>query len=524
MVKRIGLVIASAAETPLRKPPLPLSPGDLLAGKYRVERVLGVGGMGAVVAARHTELGEMFAVKLLLAHPETEPLAVERFLREARAAARLVSPHAARVVDVGRLESGVPFMVMEHLTGTDLHKLLRKEGPLPVDLAITAVMHACDAMAEAHSLGIIHRDIKPANLFLTRRPNGAPWVKVLDFGISKQLGPEQGELTRTHDVMGSPYYMAPEQMSRARDAEARSDVWSLGAALFELLTGKVPFFGESLTEIVAAVLREDPPDVTSLRPDLPPVLDEIIHKCLQKRPADRYPTVVDLMEALAAVLPPGRASISPEVGALVGRPSAPSVAPGLLAPAATESQAPPPPGRASTSPPVLLREPTVVPSPAGSISSGWGTTARAMARLRGNKGAWTLAFVTIGSGALAVIGYVALGPSADPGLSTSALSMSSTAPPPALTSTDRAETPADTASTSVTASATPAAPSNAPSTSVTASATPSAPPSALSSTTTGLASASADAGSAAAGSAAPTSPSAAPRPPKSGKPKREGVW
>jgi serine/threonine-protein kinase len=210
--------------------------GRVLLGKYRIEHVLGHGGMGMVLGARHLELGELFALKLLLPHALADEDLKHRFAREARAAARLKGEHAARVHDIGRLEDGAPYMVMEYLEGTDLRALLRARGPLPAAEAVDYMLQACHAIREAHALGIVHRDLKPANLFLARRPDGSACMKVLDFGISKELGSVAGDLTKTGELLGSPLYMSPEQMVRRRDVDGRSDVWALGVVLYELTT------------------------------------------------------------------------------------------------------------------------------------------------------------------------------------------------------------------------------------------------------------------------------------------------
>jgi serine/threonine protein kinase len=282
-----------------------VAPGDLLLDKYRVERVLGRGGMGVVVAARHVELRELFAIKLLLPAALHHPQAIERFVREARAAARLKSEHVARVQDVGRLPDGRPYMVLEHLAGKDLKETLRERGLLPLEEAVTYVMQACEAVAEAHVLGIVHRDLKPANLFLTRRANGTPCIKVLDFGISKQLeadDKEQHGLTRTGTLLGSPHYMAPEQMRRSKDADPRSDLWSLGCVLYELVTGRVPFHGENLPELVACVLQGQARRPSEIRPDVPRALEAVLVRCLAKSPEARYPCAGELARDLGAAL------------------------------------------------------------------------------------------------------------------------------------------------------------------------------------------------------------------------------
>ena len=214
--------------------------GEILAGKYRVERLLGSGGMGMVVAAHHLDLDEKVALKLLLPGAATNPMLVARFVREARAAAKIKSEHVARVTDVGQLEDGSPYMVMEHLEGSDLAAYLTRTGPLPVAEAVDFVLQACEALAEAHGLGIVHRDLKPANLFCVQRVDDQRSIKVLDFGISKiSVDTASQSLTQTSALMGSPLYMSPEQMQSARTVDARADIWSLGVILFELLAGRL---------------------------------------------------------------------------------------------------------------------------------------------------------------------------------------------------------------------------------------------------------------------------------------------
>ena len=275
-----------------------LQPGNILLGKYRVERVLGQGGMGVVVAARHLDLGQLFAIKCMLPSALVQEDAVERFLREARAAAGLKGEHVVKVVDVGRLDTGAPYMVMEHLSGSDLGAILESRGALSVGEAVTCVLEACDALEEAHGMGIVHRDLKPANLFLFRRPNGTTCVKVLDFGISKQVVPDQVALTKTSAIMGTPLYMSPEQMVSSRSVDARSDVWSMGVVLYELCTGKVPFDGQVVTEVVARVVQDDPVPPSKVRPNIPAGLDAVIARCLQKRPERRYTSIRELAAAL----------------------------------------------------------------------------------------------------------------------------------------------------------------------------------------------------------------------------------
>ncbi|UQA62754.1 serine/threonine-protein kinase [Polyangium aurulentum] len=275
-----------------------VSVGDVLAGKYRVERVLGMGGMGVVVAATHLDLREVRAIKLM--RPElASDQAVERFLREARAVVRLRSEHVAEVYDVGRLESGAPYIVMEMLEGQDLSALLKERGKLPVDEAVLYVAQACHALDEAHEAGIVHRDLKPGNLFLTRRADGSPCIKVLDFGISKHLSYRgEEEMTGAREIMGSPLYMAPEQMRAARTVDARADVWALGAILYKMVTGRAPFQAATVPEIFAATLGKQVRPPSFIRPELSKDFDAVILRCLDKIAQRRYGSAAELLAAL----------------------------------------------------------------------------------------------------------------------------------------------------------------------------------------------------------------------------------
>ncbi len=280
--------------------------GEVLAGKYRVERILGKGGMGIVVAATHLQLGQRVAIKFLLQNATTE--IVGRFIREARAAVRLKSDHAARVLDVGDLPDGAPYMVMEYLEGNDLSQLLKSKGVLPTADAVLYLLHTCEAIAEAHSIGIIHRDLKPANLFLTRGADGGHTIKVLDFGISKTLDEYLEEddmgLTKTSSLLGSPLYMSPEQLRSARGVTVQSDIWSLGAILYQLLAGEVPFNTRTFTELVMMVNMQQPPLMTTRRSDVPPALEAAALRCLEKKPEARFANVGELALAIADHGPP----------------------------------------------------------------------------------------------------------------------------------------------------------------------------------------------------------------------------
>jgi eukaryotic-like serine/threonine-protein kinase len=289
-----------------------ITPGLVLAGKYEIERVLGRGGMGFVVAARHLQLDERVAIKFLLPEANSIPEVVARFAREARAAVRIKSEHVARVSDVGTLEQGAPYMVMEYLEGADLAELLRRDGALPAELAVEFVLQACEAIAEAHALGIVHRDLKPANLFVVRRADGLLSVKVLDFGISKvasATGPAEVALTRTAAVMGSPLYMPPEQMAASRDVDHRADIWALGAILYELLTARPPFLGETLPEVCVRIATEPPLPLASSRSDIPAALERVVLRCLEKDRERRFANLGELAVALRPFGPP-RAHVS----------------------------------------------------------------------------------------------------------------------------------------------------------------------------------------------------------------------
>jgi serine/threonine protein kinase len=289
---------------------LPPEPGEVIADKYVIESVVGAGGMGVVVAARHLQLGQQVAIKLLRLNnlePDRQLEARVRFLREGQAAAALSSDHVVRIHDVGTLESGEPFMVMELLRGEDLAKLLDRQGPAPVPVAVDYVLQACHAVAEAHASGIVHRDLKPSNLFVSLKSDGKAIVKVLDFGISKTTsrGQEEfdGNLTDTRSVVGSPFYMSPEQVRDAKRVDARTDVWSLGMILYEMLSGEPAFNASTLPGICAAIAADTPRPLREGRPEVPPDLAAVVERCLEKDPDRRFQKVSDLVRALAPFAP-----------------------------------------------------------------------------------------------------------------------------------------------------------------------------------------------------------------------------
>jgi tRNA A-37 threonylcarbamoyl transferase component Bud32 len=316
---------AGAPPVPERFEP---TPGLVVAGRYCVERVIGEGGMGIVVAATHVELDQPVAIKFLLPDAMRHPEVVERFLREARVAAKVNSEHVARVTDVGRMgdgdPEGVPFIVMEYLEGSDLGQRIAAGGRLPLDEACEIGLQACEALAEVHAAGIVHRDLKPSNLFVTRRSDGSPCLKLLDFGISKFTNhPDDSTadpaLTATATIMGSPSYMSPEQLRSTKEVDARTDVWALGAVLYEAITGKPAFRGETVPQVCFLIGSSEPAPPSSLRADIPAGLERAILSCLDKN-AETRATLVDLARALVDLAPErGRASLE-RVEAVLGAP------------------------------------------------------------------------------------------------------------------------------------------------------------------------------------------------------------
>jgi serine/threonine protein kinase len=380
------------------------APGMLIAEKYVVERVLGEGGIGVVVAAKHVDLGQTVAIKYLRPQALTGGgNAADRFLREARLAAKIRSDHVVHVYDVGRLPDGSPYMVMEYLAGTDLGRLLLANGPLPLDRAIDYVLQTCEALAEAHVAGVVHRDLKPDNLFVTTANAGKSVVKILDFGISKLSAKRTTEhrldaLTEPDDRFGTPVYMSPEQLRASRDVDARSDVWAVGVVLYELLTGCLPFDGDGLPELCTAILTLPPVPLTKHRPYLPDTLQTVIERCLRKEPEERFQNVAELAQELRLFATPAAQeridhviNVIREAGEPIGAPTPP--------PGAVSST--PPPHQATTLGPAETR----VLLTTGSAAASWRGVLREVSASR-----WTRRRLLIaGTALLALVALIGVG-------------------------------------------------------------------------------------------------------------------
>jgi serine/threonine protein kinase len=299
-------------------------PGDRVAGKYVVEAQCGRGGLAVILSAVHAELDRRVALKILLPEWASDAEMVERFLREGRTSTRIQSEHVVGVFDVGTLEGGAPYLVLEYLEGSNLEDVVAKWGPIAIPTAVDWVLQAAEAIAEAHELGIVHRDLKPANLFLTRRADGSACIKVIDFGLSKLTNPRLrigSKNTLPTDVMGSPHYMAPEQLRAACDADERSDIWALGAVLHELVAGQPPFGGQSVPEICATVLTQPPVRISAVRSNVPQGLERAVLRCLEKNPDARYSTVLELAVAIAPYGTPLAQASLERIGRMAERPT-----------------------------------------------------------------------------------------------------------------------------------------------------------------------------------------------------------
>ena len=304
-------------------PNAPVQVGDLLAGKYRVERLLGMGAMGVVVEATHIGLEQRVALKFLLTQRGPHEQHYQRFLREARACVALRSQHVTRVTDVGTLANGAPYMVMELLDGRDLDETLERRGALPIPEAVEYILQTCEAIAEAHRAGIVHRDLKPANLFLTTSADGSPCIKVLDFGVSKFVRAEL-KLTTEGMAIGSPLYMSPEAWEGKMDVDTRTDQWALGVILYELVTAWTPFHADNLTALRTNVLVKPPTPLATYRQDAPPGFEAIILQCLEKDRTRRWPNVAAFAAALAPYASPRALPYAARVASVLGMTIEPS--------------------------------------------------------------------------------------------------------------------------------------------------------------------------------------------------------
>ena len=334
--------------------------GENVRGKYRLDGVLGEGGMSVVFRADNLKGPGPVALKILRPEMLDAPDTVARFERETRAARQLNGPHVARVIDVDQTIDGLPFMVMELLEGHDLAEEVDLRGALPIDEAVDYVVQACGAMEEAHGLGIVHRDLKPSNLYLSDT-TGERTIKVLDFGISKVIGDDDVRVTRGDTSLGTPLYMSPEQVRASKDVDLRTDVWSLGVILYQLLVGRPPFAG-STTTAAAMILAQDPDPPRTLRPEIPEGLEAVLKKALAKEPDARWPDTRAFAQALAPFAPAAPiagerlAQIHREANAnrLVRMAPSTSTSPTLIranrAPAAPSQPAPPLPEKPERSP------------------------------------------------------------------------------------------------------------------------------------------------------------------------------
>ena len=278
--------------------------------------------MGIVARCTHLALNEQVAIKMLRHDVLMDQDATSRFMREAQAAVKLRSEYVARVSDVGTLDNGVPFMVMEYLDGQDLGVLLEEQGTVAAQWATDLMLQACEALAEAHSINIVHRDVKPTNLFVTWRPDGTSLIKVLDFGISQSPMGTDMQLTQPQSLLGTPAYMSPEQMRSARLVDGRSDIWSLGTVMYELIEGRRPFEADSFSEMCVKVAVDPPSPMVNT----PPALQHVVLRCLAKSPEQRYPSMAELGRDLIPFArdPHGAQAMVDRMFRLLGRASTPS--------------------------------------------------------------------------------------------------------------------------------------------------------------------------------------------------------
>jgi eukaryotic-like serine/threonine-protein kinase len=451
-----------------------LKAGDLVAGRYRIERILGSGGMGFVVAAIDETNAEPVAVKLLRSVDDRR--AVERFFREARAMGSLASKHVVRVRDSGTAAGNVPYLVMDRLEGVDLSARAKQAGPLDVREAADYLLQACEALSHAHAKGIVHRDVKPSNLFL-HTEGGATVLKVLDFGISKVQSRDVWErtLTATDDggVLGSPPYMSPEQVRDPKAVDARSDVWSLGIVLYKILSGNVPYDGESVGEVFSKVL-ECPYPSLRITTNLPEEVDAIVAKCLAKNRHDRWADVGELATALAPFATPEHGALAPRIvqrmhdeAPTVDRPSSlPDTTPVSRdrqgEPKTMTLSEPPPPLAPAGAATTLSEPPPRFPSTTAPSLTGINTGSVSLDVVPVAPGRARIAMLLAGLG-IAVAAGVGIGLSmrggasgpanaaSDPGVTTVASTPTATGPEPTASSTSTSTSTSTTTSTTASA-------------------------------------------------------------------------
>lgn len=323
--------------------------GELVDGKYRVRRKIGEGGMGAVFEAENLRISRRVAIKTLNASAAARPEMIERFEREAQAAGRIGNDHILEVLDLGSLPDGDRYIVMEFLEGDNLGDRIKSRGAIDARVLAGLIAQVCDGLQAAHDAGIIHRDLKPDNIFLVHEKAGiADYVKIIDFGISKfqQLSSDMS-MTRTGTLMGTPYYMSPEQARGARGADHRTDIYALGVIMFEALVGEVPFAGETFNELMFNIVLAEPPSLQAKLPNLDPTFGQIVAQAMNREAALRFPSAKALGEALTAWLargpsgtaviphlnlPGGTAVMAPVPQANLNQPAAAAPQPGVASP------------------------------------------------------------------------------------------------------------------------------------------------------------------------------------------------
>jgi serine/threonine protein kinase len=276
--------------------------GEVFANRYRIISVIGQGGMSTVYKAQHTYMDRVVAVKLLHPHLVSDPISVQRFQQEAKAAASLSHPNIITVYDFGVTEEGLAFLVMDYLEGPSLGDLLDRTGPVPADEAIDIFRQVLKGLCHAHRKGVVHRDLKPRNMVLAVDEDGSVQVKIVDFGIAKVIPQDGGEsqhLTQTGEVFGSPIYMSPEQCS-GMTLDLRSDIYSWGCVMYEILTGAPPFLGKNAVETMSMHVNDPPPDFKQFAPNVvvPQEIQEVVINCLEKQPKKRYQTAGAVLDAL----------------------------------------------------------------------------------------------------------------------------------------------------------------------------------------------------------------------------------